>query len=92
LLMSIDSDGFVGLDDLERRPGSRQPEYRAGGAVAVPERRTKWQSDEVAVKLDGWLEMLGAPRESDRTDRGQFLRPSSRLSCHGVDAKTSTGL
>src|ERR1700759_2501092 len=97
LFMGVDRDGFDGLDDLEGQRGGGQPEYRAVAAVAIPERRTQWQSEEVAVELDGRFEMCGAASESDRTDQGQFLRPtgresSGRLLCHGVDAKTSTVL
>ena len=53
LFMGVDSDGFDGLDDLEGQRGSGQPEYRAVAAVAIPERGTQRQSDEVAVELDG---------------------------------------
>jgi len=53
LFMRVDSDGFDGLDDLEGQRGCGQPEYRAVAAVAIAERGTQRQSDEVAVELDG---------------------------------------
>jgi hypothetical protein len=90
LFMSIDRDRFVGPDDFESQCGSRQTEYRAGAAIAILKRRIQRQADEIAVELDGWLELCRAASESDRSDRRQFFGPGGRWLVHGVDVKTST--